>query len=190
MIGPALPQRPSGRSKMSRPICWVEISGFCLAGAIALARPHRSMVILGWSPTGAGLVRSRSRVYRALASPAADSRCHRSPSTTHTFSFPFSTLSCVLYLTLSVTPQPHQAPLCASKYPVMPVASGMCTSRKMWILLLDSTSAPTTTVTLPQDIAWRLFTKGSDRGKARALAVIEGRPDLADPIFATTAILG
>lgn len=61
---------------------------------------------------------------------------------------------------------------------------------KRWSLLLDSSSDPATTVLLPQDVAWRLFTKGIDREKARSLAVIEGRTDLAAPIFATTAIVG
>jgi uncharacterized protein (TIGR03083 family) len=59
-----------------------------------------------------------------------------------------------------------------------------------WTLLLDSPAEPVTNVVLPQDLAWRLFTKGIDREKARSLAVIGGRTDLAAPIFATTAIIG
>jgi uncharacterized protein (TIGR03083 family) len=59
-----------------------------------------------------------------------------------------------------------------------------------WILLVDSPVEAATSVVLPQDVAWRLFTKGIDRGKARSLAIIEGRTDLADPIFSTTAIIG
>jgi uncharacterized protein (TIGR03083 family) len=59
-----------------------------------------------------------------------------------------------------------------------------------WRLFLDSPSEPATTVQLSEDVAWRLFTKGLDREKARSLAVIEGRSDLAEPIFATTAIIG
>jgi uncharacterized protein (TIGR03083 family) len=59
-----------------------------------------------------------------------------------------------------------------------------------WVLLVDSPADPATSVVLPQDVAWRLFTKGIDRGKARGLATIEGRSDLADPIFAATAIIG
>lgn len=59
-----------------------------------------------------------------------------------------------------------------------------------WALLFDSPTEPTTTVVLPQDVAWRLFTKGMDRKKARSLAVVEGKADLATPIFATTAIIG
>jgi hypothetical protein len=45
-------------------------------------------------------------------------------------------------------------------------------------------------VVLPQDIAWRVFTKGLDREQARAQAVIRGDARLASPIFATTAIIG
>jgi uncharacterized protein (TIGR03083 family) len=59
-----------------------------------------------------------------------------------------------------------------------------------WDLLLDSIAEPATNVVLPQETAWRLFTKGVDREKARSLAVIEGRAELAGPIFATTAIIG
>jgi uncharacterized protein (TIGR03083 family) len=59
-----------------------------------------------------------------------------------------------------------------------------------WNLLLDSTGEPATKVVLPHDTAWRLFTKGIDRDKARSLAVISGEANLAAPIFATTAIIG
>jgi hypothetical protein len=63
-------------------------------------------------------------------------------------------------------------------------------SEGAWILFADSPAEPVTSVILPQDVAWRLFTKGIDRGEARRLAAIEGNADLADPIFATTAIIG
>jgi uncharacterized protein (TIGR03083 family) len=63
-------------------------------------------------------------------------------------------------------------------------------SESAWILLVESSAESVTSVVLPQDVAWRLFTKGIDRGKARSLATIEGRTDLADPIFAATAIIG
>lgn len=59
-----------------------------------------------------------------------------------------------------------------------------------WTLLLDSPTEPTTSVVIPQDIAWRIFTKGMDREKARAAAVITGRAGLAAPILATTSIIG
>lgn len=60
-------------------------------------------------------------------------------------------------------------------------------SEAVWILLADSPRKPSASVVLPQDVAWRLFTKGIDRGRARGVATIEGRNDLADPIFAATA---
>jgi uncharacterized protein (TIGR03083 family) len=63
-------------------------------------------------------------------------------------------------------------------------------AEEAWILLLDSTAEPATNVVIPQDVAWRLFTKGIDREKARSLAVIGGKADLAAPIFVTTAIIG
>jgi len=63
-------------------------------------------------------------------------------------------------------------------------------AEEAWTLVLDSTAEPATNVVLPEDVAWRLFTKGIDREKARSSAVIGGRADLAAPIFATTAIIG
>jgi hypothetical protein len=63
-------------------------------------------------------------------------------------------------------------------------------SEGAWMLLLESPDRWATSVALPQDVAWRLFTKGIDRRKARGLATIMGRTELADPIFASTAIIG
>jgi len=45
-------------------------------------------------------------------------------------------------------------------------------------------------VTLPQEIAWRVFTKGIDRDSARTQVAIEGDQDLADGILGLTAIMG
>jgi len=59
-----------------------------------------------------------------------------------------------------------------------------------WTLLLDVAAEPAANVIIPQDVAWRLFTKGMDREKARSLALIDGVASLAAPIFATTAIIG
>jgi uncharacterized protein (TIGR03083 family) len=59
-----------------------------------------------------------------------------------------------------------------------------------WIFVLEPPAEPATDVVLPQDTAWRLFTKGIDREKARAQAVIHGDARLASPIFATTSIIG
>lgn len=59
-----------------------------------------------------------------------------------------------------------------------------------WTLVLNATAQPAADVVIPQDLAWRLFTKGIDREHARSLAVIGGSTDLAAPIFATTSIIG
>jgi hypothetical protein len=66
----------------------------------------------------------------------------------------------------------------------------VCKGEAAWTLLLDATAEPAASVAIPQDVAWRLFTKGIDREKARSLAVTGGRADLVAPIFATTAIIG
>jgi hypothetical protein len=59
-----------------------------------------------------------------------------------------------------------------------------------WTLLPNSTTEPATRLVIPQDVAWRLFTKGISPEKARSLAAISGRADLASSIFATVAIIG
>ncbi len=59
-----------------------------------------------------------------------------------------------------------------------------------WTLVLKSATQPAADVLLPQDVAWRLFTKGMDRENARSQAVIRGDAALAAPIFATTSIIG
>lgn len=70
------------------------------------------------------------------------------------------------------------------------VSSRVLTRTGGWTLWLDAPSEPATAVTLPQEIAWRLFTKGIARDEARRTARIEGRAELAAPIFAMTAIIG
>jgi uncharacterized protein (TIGR03083 family) len=59
-----------------------------------------------------------------------------------------------------------------------------------WTLVLESSTEPAAEVVLPQDIAWRVFTKGMDREKALAEAAIRGDAALASPIFTTTSIIG
>jgi len=44
-------------------------------------------------------------------------------------------------------------------------------------------------VTIPQALAWRLFTKGIDRRSARAQVEIEGDPDLGERVLSLTAIV-
>jgi uncharacterized protein (TIGR03083 family) len=45
-------------------------------------------------------------------------------------------------------------------------------------------------VTVPQELAWRLFTKGIDRSSARAQLKIDGNRDLAEKLLSLTAIVG
>jgi len=45
-------------------------------------------------------------------------------------------------------------------------------------------------VTIPQELAWRVFTKGVDRESARAQIHIEGDRDLGEMAFQLTAIIG
>jgi uncharacterized protein (TIGR03083 family) len=59
-----------------------------------------------------------------------------------------------------------------------------------WTLVLNSSTEPAAEVVLPEDIAWRVFTKGMDREKALAEAVIRGNAALASPIFTTISIIG
>lgn len=45
-------------------------------------------------------------------------------------------------------------------------------------------------VKIPQELAWRLFTKGVDRETARREVIVEGERGLAEGIFGLTAIVG
>jgi hypothetical protein len=45
-------------------------------------------------------------------------------------------------------------------------------------------------VMVPQELAWRLFTKGIDRNSARAQLEIEGDRALGEKILNLTAIVG
>jgi uncharacterized protein (TIGR03083 family) len=49
---------------------------------------------------------------------------------------------------------------------------------------------PASRVTIQQDLAWRLFTKGIDRESARAQVEIEGNRDLGERILQLTSIVG
>jgi uncharacterized protein (TIGR03083 family) len=59
-----------------------------------------------------------------------------------------------------------------------------------WELALESEAEPAADVVLPQDTAWRMFTKGVVGEAARELAVIRGDSDLVSPIFGTVSIIG
>src|SRR5881296_548970 len=45
-------------------------------------------------------------------------------------------------------------------------------------------------VVIPQELAWRVFTKGIDRDSARKQIEVEGNRDLAEKVFQLTAIVG
>jgi uncharacterized protein (TIGR03083 family) len=45
-------------------------------------------------------------------------------------------------------------------------------------------------VTIPQELAWRVFTKGVDRDSARAQIEVEGNRDWGEPVLQLTAIVG
>jgi uncharacterized protein (TIGR03083 family) len=58
-----------------------------------------------------------------------------------------------------------------------------------WQLYLDIARAPDAQVTLDQDLAWRLFTKGIGEETARAWATIAGDPQLAAPMLKTLSVI-
>lgn len=58
-----------------------------------------------------------------------------------------------------------------------------------WELLKESTAEPAARVTIPQEIAWRVFTKGIDRDSARAQIKIQGDPHLGNRVLELTAIV-
>jgi hypothetical protein len=58
------------------------------------------------------------------------------------------------------------------------------------VLSSQSSEAVASRVTIPQPLAWRLFTKGIDRDWARAQIQIERNRDLGEKVFRLTAIVG
>lgn len=63
------------------------------------------------------------------------------------------------------------------------------TARK-WELTLESEAGPAMDVILPQDTAWRMFTKGIDSETAQASALVRGDAGLARSIFRTVSVIG
>lgn len=59
-----------------------------------------------------------------------------------------------------------------------------------WEFASASPSPPAARVTIPQEIAWRVFTKGIDRAEALAQSSIEGDQTLGERVFHLTAIVG
>ena len=58
-----------------------------------------------------------------------------------------------------------------------------------WKLIKESATEPAARVTIPQEIAWRVFTKGIDRDSARAQIKIQGDPHLGNLVLELTAIV-
>ena len=59
-----------------------------------------------------------------------------------------------------------------------------------WMLAVDAEGAPAATVQMPDDLAWRLFTKGLSREAAAAAITVLGDRSLAAPALSAVAIIG
>jgi uncharacterized protein (TIGR03083 family) len=59
-----------------------------------------------------------------------------------------------------------------------------------WAFTASLTNLPAARVIIPQEIAWRVFTKGIDRQETLALSSLEGDRALGERIFHLTAIVG
>jgi uncharacterized protein (TIGR03083 family) len=63
-------------------------------------------------------------------------------------------------------------------------------SHDTWSFTSDLPSAIAAHIMIPQSIAWRIFTKGIDRGSARAKVTITGDKTLAEHVLQLVAIVG
>jgi uncharacterized protein (TIGR03083 family) len=59
-----------------------------------------------------------------------------------------------------------------------------------WRFICELPEIVSCKVTIPQEIAWRVFTKGIDRDAGRAKSTVEGDAALAEGVFGLTAIVG
>jgi uncharacterized protein (TIGR03083 family) len=59
-----------------------------------------------------------------------------------------------------------------------------------WALNRSPTSDVEAAVTIPQEIAWRIFTKGITRGEAMSQCIIYGSASIAEVVFRYVAIVG
>ena len=58
-----------------------------------------------------------------------------------------------------------------------------------WHLSTEPSADPTSRIEIPQEIAWRVFTRGIDRDLARAQTAIEGDRQLGERVLLLTAIV-
>jgi hypothetical protein len=59
-----------------------------------------------------------------------------------------------------------------------------------WLLTADPVAVPAARVTIPEDIAWRVFTKGIPRADAAERVAIEGDHAIGSPVLDAVAIVG
>jgi uncharacterized protein (TIGR03083 family) len=59
-----------------------------------------------------------------------------------------------------------------------------------WELTLEAETEPAMDVILPQDTAWRMFTKGIDPETAQTSAMVRGDASFAPSIFRTVSVIG
>lgn len=58
-----------------------------------------------------------------------------------------------------------------------------------WELLSGCDAEPAASIAIPQDAAWRLFTRGLPGDEAKRLATVIGDPALCEPFFRTVAVI-
>ena len=63
-------------------------------------------------------------------------------------------------------------------------------ARNRWMLTADADAAPTARLTVPDAVAWRLFTKGISAEEAAQVVTVEGNRALAAPALRAIAIVG
>ena len=58
-----------------------------------------------------------------------------------------------------------------------------------WALQKEPAGAPAAEIIIPQEIAWRVFTKGIDKETAKSQSVIKGREDLGAEVFNMLSVM-
>jgi len=66
----------------------------------------------------------------------------------------------------------------------------LCREPEGWRLALQAAGEPRAHVIIPQEIAWRVFTKGIDRQSARSQITMHGDSRLGDRVLELTAVVG
>ncbi|PWU01353.1 MAG: hypothetical protein C5B51_22835 [Terriglobia bacterium] len=66
----------------------------------------------------------------------------------------------------------------------------LCRAPADWVLTTASSDQPQARVCIPQELAWRVFTKGIARESARAQIQISGDRELGENVLGLTAIVG